>query len=163
MNSNKNIVLVKCESGVKFSEETNNFCIYNIILYTEKDLLLLTSNEKFSYINSDKINLNIQIEQNFEINKNKMIIDTYSHFGSSYIEIINKDENSNLNIFYNGNLINNEIVYNFKNNKDKYINYNYKLKAVSYDYDYVSIIITGNIDSEGDILKTRFWINDYIQ
>ena len=162
VNSNKNIVLVKCESGVKFSEETNNFCIYNIILYTEKDLLLLTSNEKFSYINSDKINLNIQIEQNFEINKNKMIIDTYSHFGSSYIEIINKDENSNLNIFYNGNLINNEIVYNFKNNKDKYINYNYKLKAVSYDYDYVSIIITGNIDSEGDILKTRFWINDYI-
>lgn len=160
MNPNKNIFLVQCQSGVSFKGENNNYCIYNIICYTEKDLLKLRSNEKFSFINYDKINLNIEISQNFEMDKNKMIIDTYSHFGSSYIEFIDKDENSDLNTFYNGNLISHEIVYDYHKNNDNYINY--KLKAISYDYDYVSVIITGNIDSDDDILNTRFWINDYI-
>ena len=160
MNSNKNIISIKCQSGVKFPGEENSYCMYNIICYSENDLLLLRDNEKFSYINYGKIKLNIQISQNFGVNRNKLIIDTYSHFGSSYIDIINKDKNSDLNTFYNGNLISHEIVYAFQNNENNFINY--KLKAISNDYDYVSIIITGNVDSEENILKTRFWINDYI-
>ena len=164
MNSNKNIILVNCQSGVKFSGEENSYCVYNIICYTENDLILLRNNEKFSYINYNKINLNLQVSQNFEMDKDKMIIDTYSHFGSSFIEIIDKDKNSDLNTFYNGNLISNEIVYvyDYKKNEDNFNFVNYKLKAISNDYDYVSIIITGNIDSDDEVLKTRFWINDYI-
>ena len=160
MNSHKNLFLVQCESGVKFKEDVNNYCQYNIICYTENDLIKLKSNEKFSFINYNKINLNLEVSQNFELNRNKLIIDTYTHFGSSYINIINKDENSDLNTYYNGHLISHEIIYDYKKNKDNFINY--ALKAISYDYDYVSIIITGNIDSEDDVFKTRFWINDYI-
>ena len=160
MNSHKNLFLVQCESGVKFKEDVNNYCQYNIICYTENDLIKLKSNEKFSFINYNKINLNLEVSQNFELNRNKLIIDTYTHFGSSYINIINKDENSDLNTYYNGHLISHEIIYDYKKNKDNLINY--ALKAISYDYDYVSIIITGNIDSEDDVFKTRFWINDYI-
>ena len=160
MNSNKNIILVKCQSGVKFQGEENSYCMYNIICYTENDLILLRNNEKFSFINYNKINLNMQISQNFEMNKDKMIIDTYSHFGSSYIDISNEDENSNINTFYNGHLISNEIIHDYRKDKDNFINY--KIKAVSYDYDYISIIITGNVDTDDDILKSNFWINDFI-
>ena len=160
MNSNKNLFLIKCESGVKFIDDKNNYCEFNIICYTENDLIKLQRNEKFSFINYNEINLNLEVSQNFEINKNKLIIDTYTHFGSSYINIVNKDKNSDLNTYYNGHLISHEIIYDYKKSKDNLINYS--LKAISYDYDYVSIIVTGNIDSSDDVLKTRFWINDYI-
>ena len=161
MNAYKDLILIKCASGISFSNDYDSHCIYNIICYSEKDILKLKINEKFSLLNYDKINLNIEIEQNFEINKNKLIIDTYTHFGSSYLEVINKDENSDLNTFYNGQLISNEIIYNYNTNKDNNL-INYNLKLFSYDYDYVSLIITGNIDSDDDILNTRFWINDFI-
>ena len=160
MNSNKNLFLIKCESGVKFIDDKNNYCEFNIICYTENDLIKLQRNEKFSFINYNEINLNLEVSQNFEINKNKLIIDTYTHFGSSYINIVNKDKNSDLNTYYNGHLISHEIMYDYKKSKDNLINYS--LKAISYDYDYVSIIVTGNIDNSDDVLKTRFWINDYI-
>ena len=160
MNSNKNLFLIKCESGVKFIDDKNNYCEFNIICYTENDLIKLQRNEKFSFINYNEINLNLEVSQNFEINKNKLIIDTYTHFGSSYINIVNKDKNSDLNTYYNGHLISHEIIYDYKKSNDNLINYS--LKAISYDYDYVSIIVTGNIDSSDDVLKTRFWINDYI-
>ena len=117
-------------------------------------MLKLQKNEKLSFINYNEINLNLEVSQNFEINKNKFIIDTYTHFGSSYINIVNKDKNSDLNNYYNGHLISHEIINDYKENKDNLINYS--LKAISYDYDYVSIIVTGNIDSSDDVLKTRF-------
>ena len=52
----------------------------------------------------------MDIFQNFNSTNNKLVIDLYTHFGSSYINILNKNVNTGLNTFYNGNLITNEIV-----------------------------------------------------
>ena len=111
MDPNKNIFLVKCISGVHFSDEESDYCEYNIMFYTENDIVHLRKNEKFSYLNFDKINLKMDIFQNFNSTNNKLVIDLYTHFGSSYINILNKNVNTGLNTFYNGNLITNEIVY----------------------------------------------------
>jgi hypothetical protein len=110
MDPNKNIFLVKCISGVHFSDEESDYCEYNIMFYTENDIVHLRKNEKFSYLNFDKINLKMDIFQNFNSTNNKLVIDLYTHFGSSYINILNKNVNTGLNTFYNGNLITNEIV-----------------------------------------------------
>ena len=160
MDANKNIFLVKCVSGIGFNDEESNYCEYNIIFYTENDLIHLRINEKFSYLNYEKMKLKMKINQKVE--KNKLIVDLYTHFGFSYVNILNKDKNSSLNTFYNGNLINNEIIFNNDNNIELDI-FDLEFEVISYDYDYVSILINGNIDNNNkDLLETRFWFNDNI-
>ena len=161
MDAHKNIFLVKCITGVHFINELTDYCEYNIMFYTENDLIHLRVNEKFSYLNYDKINLKMNIFQNLDINNNKLIIDLYTHYGSSYINILNKNDDSSLNTFYNGHLITNEIVFDNNSHNNSNI-YKYNLEVISYDYDYVSISITGNIYEDKDILETRLWFNDYI-
>ena len=162
MDAHKNIFQVNCQFGVTFSDEITNYCEYNIIVYTENDLIRLRINEKFSYLNFDKIKLKMVVPH--YMNKNKLIIDLYTHFGFSYINILNNN-NSSINSFYNGYLISNEIMFNNENDKIKNeINIiNYYFEVISYDYDYVSLSINGNIyDNDKDLFETRFWFNDYI-
>ena len=161
MDANKNIFLVNCESGVTFNDEQTNYCEYNIMFYTENDLINLRINEKFSYLNYDKIKLKMRISQNTNINK--LIIDLYTYFDFSYINILNKDNDSSLNTFYNGHLITNEFIFNKNiNDQDLDIIY-YDIEVISYDHDFVSISINGNNNEEDkNILEKRFWLNDYI-
>ena len=160
MDANKNIFLVKCDSGVTFIDEVTNYCEYNIMFYTENDLIKLRINEKFSYLNYDKIKLKMQLATN--VKRNKLIIDLYTYYDFSYINILNTDKySSSLNTFYNGHLITNEIVLNkneMENNDLEIILYD--LEVASYDYDYVSISVIGN-NNEEDLLENRFWFNDY--
>ena len=161
MDPNKNIFLVNCESGVTFKDEQTNYCEYNIMVYTENDLIHLRINEKFSYLNYDKIKLRMKISQNSNINK--LIIDLYTYFDFSFINILNKDNDSSLNTFYNGHLITNEFIFDNKTNKKDLDIIYYDLEVISYDNDYVSISINGNNNKEDkNLLKTRLWINDYI-
>ena len=159
INANKNIFLVKCVSGVSFNDEKSSFCEFNIMFYTENDLIHLRKNDKFSYLNYDKIKLKIEVSQNTKYNK--LIIDLYTHFGFSYINFLN-NKDSTLNTFYNGNLISNEITFHTdKKNTDDIVNCYFEI--ISYDCDYVSIVNTGDInDNDNEILKTYFWFNDYI-
>ena len=160
MDANKNIFLVNCRSGVIFNDELTNFCEYNIMFYSENDLIRLRINEKFSYLNYDKIKLKMKIGHNLE--NNKLVIDLYNYYGFSNLNILNIDKDSSLNTFYNGHLITNEIVFNNnKNNGYLGIIY-YDLEVISYDYDYVSISLNENNNENKNLLETRFWFNDYI-
>ena len=181
MNPNKNILSIDCESGVNF-DENDNFCEFNIMFYTQNDIIHLRQNEKFSFLNYDspvnpffyeiKLKIEITIPLLLNINDNfnyKLVIDTYTQLGSSYINLENNKEffySKNIKTFYNDNLISKEIVFDYDRNKNaKFFESNqmkYQFEIISQDYDFVSILISGTNQNENEIVETRLWFNGYI-
>ena len=171
MNPNKNILSIDCESGVNF-DENDNFCEFNIMFYTQNDIIHLRQNEKFSFLNYDspvnpffyEIKLKIEITIPLLLNNNdnfnyKLVIDTYTQLGSSYINLENNKEffySKNIKTFYNDNLISKEIVFDYDRNKNaKFFESNqmkYQFEIISQDYDFVSILISGTNQNENEIV-----------
>ena len=183
MNPNKNIVSIDCQLAVNL-DENDDFCEFNIIFFTQNDSIHLRKNEKFSFLNIESwtnsqfynIKLNIDIVIPFLINNNefnyKLVIDTYSQLGSSYVDIDNNDNlfySKDIKTFYNDNLVSKEIIFNYdkNNNKDilKYEKINYQFKIIIEDLDYTSVIISGKDDYDEDddkSVETRLWLGGYI-
>ena len=182
MNPNKNIVSIDCESGVNL-DENDDFCEFNIIFFTQNDIIHLRKNEKFSFLNIESwtnsqfynIKLKIDIVIPLIINNNgfnyKLVIDTYSQLGSSYVDIDNNDNlfySKDIKTFYNDNLISKEIVFNYDKNNNKEIlkneKINYQFKIIIEDLDYISVIISGKDTNEDDdkSVETRLWLGGYI-
>ena len=181
MNPNKNILLIDCQSGINF-DENDDYCEFNIMFYTQNDIIHLRQNEKFSFLNYENaFNLNfyqlklnviitipliIDYENNDKYNY-KLVIDTYSQLGSSYVELENNYEifySKSIKTFYNDNLISNEIVFDY-DKKDKIFENNkiiYQFKIISDDCDFVSIIISGTNQNENKKVETHLWLNGYI-
>ena len=182
MNPNKNILSIDCDSGI------DDLCEFNIMFYTQNDVIHLRKNEKFSFLNYDKafnddgfdIKLNIDIAiPLFEINNDgegnenkdnnyKLVIDTYSQLGSSYIELEHDYDSfysNDIKTFYNDNLISKEIVFDYNKINDKTIeNINkikYQFTIISEDYDFVSIIISGT-NNRDKMVESRLWSNGYL-
>ena len=183
MNPNKNILNIDCDSGVNIDED-DVYCEFNIMFYTQNDIIHLRQNEKFSFFNYDSVfndyiyKLKFEIEINFSLisligNNNKflykLVIDTYSQFGSSYIDFDDNYEalyGENIQTFYNDNLISKEIVFDYDKTKINGIFeeeiIKYKFNLISEDYDFVSILISGNSQNENKVLESRLWQNNYI-
>ena len=183
MNPNKNVLSIDCDSAVNL-DENDDFCEFNIMFYTQNDIIHLRQNEKFSFLNYDnnfntnnfyeiKLKIDIAIplissilENNDDKFNYKLVIDTYSQLGSSYIDL-EKDYDffysKNIKTFYNDNLISKEIVFDY--NKNEILKYNkiiYQFEIISEDIDFVSIIISGNNENNNKILEKRLWLNGYI-
>ena len=181
MNPYKNILSIDCESGM--NEDT--LCEFNIIFYTQNDIIHLRQNEKFSFLNYDntfideiydiKLNIEIGIPLSVLVNdkKNyKLVIDTYSQLGSSYVELEHDYDlfySKNIKTFTNDNLISKEIIFDYNNINDKNIlklnKISYQFKIISDDYDFISIIISGTNINDNDkvnFVESRLWFNGYI-
>ena len=182
MNPNKNILSIECDSGVNI-DENDDFCEFNIIFYTQNDIIHLRQNEKFSFLNYDnnfnnnyyeiklKIDVTIPLISSFLENNNnrfnyKLVIDTYSQLGSSYIDLEKDKEffySKDIKTFYNDNLISKEIIFDYdKNQKFQYNIIKYQFEIISEDIDFVSIIISGNNENNINTLEKRLWLNGYI-
>ena len=182
MNPNKNILSIDCESGVNL-DENDDFCEFNIIFFTQNDVIHLRKNDKFSFLNIESwtnsqfynIKLNIEIIIPLIISNNEfnyqLVIDTYSQLGSSYVDVDNNDNlfyAKNTKTFYNDNLVSKEIIFNYdKNNNEEILKYekiNYKFKIIIEDLDYISVIISGKDTNENDdkLVETRLWLGGYI-
>ena len=182
MNPNKNILSIDCESGVNL-DESDDFCEFNLIFFTQNDVIYLRKNEKFSFLNIQSwtnsqfynIKLNIEIIIPLIINNNEfnyqLVIDTYSQLGSSYVDVDNNDNlfyAKNTKTFYNDNLVSKEIIFNYdKNNNEEILKYekiNNQFNIIIEDLDYISVKIYGKDTNENDdkSVETRLWLGGYI-
>ena len=155
-NSKTNLLIIQCVSGRDFyGEENEGKCSFNIIFYSDKDILNIVPNKKFSLLNN--YNKKTQTTLKFYIPENNMkktIINTYTFHGSTYPILKNAPKDTQ--IYYYGNLISIEFI----NEKTENYTKEYELLIENDGKDLTSILIS--LDEGKEKVEEYLWFNQDI-